>query len=139
MMPKSKVSKLKMFRDFSRLKEKYVNNNYLKNLHSARSQFCKQNNIEWKSLEFMLWAYDLEFWTIKYASEEYGYNKGNLGNRIVYPLQSAGYIYKHFERLTPSKDLDDHLFREETKYNYRVRYALTQKARLAVQRFYQSL
>ena len=27
-------------------------------------------------------------------------------------------------------------FREETKYNFRVRYALTQKGRLLVQRFY---
>ena len=138
-MPKSKVSKVRMFRDFSSLKSKYVNNNHLKNLHSARKEFCSHNNIEWKCLEFMLWAYDLEFWTINYAAEEYGYNKNNLSNRIVYPLQSEGYVYKHFKRLTPSNELDDHLFREETKYNYRVRYALTQKARLAVQRFYQSL
>ena len=31
------------------------------------------------------------------------------------------------------------LFRDETKYNYRVRYAITQKARLFVQRFYNEL
>ena len=29
-MPKSKVSKTKMFRDFSVMKERYINNNYLK-------------------------------------------------------------------------------------------------------------
>ena len=138
-MPKSKVSRKKMFRDFSFLKDRYVNNNHLKNLHSVRMQFCKNHDVDWKHLEFMLWAYDLEFFTIQYASDEYGYNKNNMGNRIIYPLQADDYVYQHFGRLTPSQSLDDHLFRSETKYNYRVRYALTQRARLLVQRFYQSL
>tara|TARA_R100001440_G_scaffold71944_1_gene95312 strand:+ start:9195 stop:9611 length:417 start_codon:yes stop_codon:yes gene_type:complete len=138
-MPKSRVSKTKMFRDFSRMKGKYLNNNYLKNLHSARKKFCQDSGVGWKHLEFMIWAYDLEFFTIDYAAEEYEYNRTNMANRIIYPLQSDGYIYKHFERLTPSKTLEDHIFREETKYNYRVRYALSQRARLLVQRFYQSL
>jgi len=34
---------------------------------------------------------------------------------------------------------DEHLFRDETKYNYRVRYAITQKARLLIQRMYREL
>ena len=104
-MPKSKVSKAKMFRDSSRLKAKYVNHNYLKNLHSVRKEFCTRHNIDWKHLEFLFWAYDLEFFTIQYASDEYGYNKGNMGNRIIFPLQADGYIYKHFERLTAVQEL----------------------------------
>jgi hypothetical protein len=88
---------------------------------------------------FLLWAYDLEFWTLKYAQEEYGYSKKKLEDTIVYPLQREGYIHKVFDKLTPSDVREDHLFREETKYNYRVRYALTQKARLMVQRFYNEL
>ena len=138
-MPKSKVSKKKMFREFSFLKDKYINNNYLKNYHAAAVKILESSGVSKSHLEFMLWAYDLEFWTIDYASEEYSYNRSNMANRIVYPLQQEGYVYKHFERLTPSQSLEDHLFRDETKYNYRVRYALTQKARLFVQRFYQSL
>jgi len=138
-MPKSKVSKQKLFRDFSKLKEKYVNNNYLKNIHSAKNQFCASNGVSWSHLQFLLWAYDLEYWTIDFAAEEYGFNRTNMANRTVYPLQQQGLVYQHFGRLTPSKSLEDHLFREETKYNYRVRYAITQKARLMVQRFYQSL
>ena len=138
-MPKSKVSKKKMFREASFLHDKYVNNNYLKNYHYAAGEVTRSSGVSKSHLEFMLWAYDMEFWTIDYAADKYGYNRANLANRIVYPLPQDGYIYKHFERLTPSQSLDDHLFREETKYNYRVRYALTQKARLFVQRFYQSL
>ena len=109
-MPKSKVSKKRMFRDFSKLKEKYINNNYLKNLHSVRKDFCEHHDIDWKHLEFLLWAYDLEFFTIDHAAEQYQYNRSNMANRIIYPLQSEELLYKHFERLTPSQSLDDHLF-----------------------------
>jgi hypothetical protein len=138
-MPKSKVSRKRMFRDFSFLKTRYVSNNGLKNLHRVRGEFCESNEISFSHLEFLLWTYDLEFFTISYASEEYGMNSVNLANRTIYPLMRRGFLYKHFDKLTPSAELEDHLFREETKYNYRVRYALTQKGRLLVQRFYHIL
>lgn len=138
-MPKSRVSKKKLFREFSFLKDRYVGKNYLKHIHSSRKEFCDQNGVAWRHLEFMLWAYDMEFFTIDYAAKEYGMNRSNMANRFVYPLGQDELIYKHFDRLTPSKTLEDHLFRDETKYNYRVRYALSQKARLMIQRFYNSL
>ena len=87
----------------------------------------------------MLFLYDLEFFTISWVAENYGMYKKNLADRMIYPLVASGYLYKHFDKLTPSQTLEDHLFRDETKYNYRVRYALSQKGRLAVQRFYNSL
>ena len=65
--------------------------------------------------------------------------KDNLADRLIYPMLKQGYLYKHFDKLTPSQTMEDHLFREETKFNYRVRYALSQKGRMAVQRFYNSL
>lgn len=128
-----------MFRDFSFMKKSYLSKNHLKNLHSVRLSFCDEYDISWSHLEFLLWTYDLEFFTISYASKEYGMNHDNLANRTIYPLLKAELLYKHFDKLTPSQELDDHLFREENKYNYRVRYALTQKGRLLVQRFYQRL
>ena len=87
----------------------------------------------------MLFIYDLEFFTIKWVAEEYGMFEKNMSDRIIYPLMKEGYIYKHFDKLTPSQTLEDHLFRDETKYNYRVRYALSQRGRMAVQSFYKSL
>lgn len=87
----------------------------------------------------MLWAYDLEFFTLDYASQDYGMAKQNIADRLVYPLMREGYIHKYFDKLTPSQTYEDHLFREETKFNYRVRYALTKRARLMVQRFYRKL
>ena len=138
-MPKSRVEKKKMFRDFSKLNQRYVKRNYLKNLKRKINEFCRRYDIFEKELMFMLWAYDLEFWTLDFASKDYDYSKKHIGERIVFPLVKEGYVYKHFERLTPSQTFEDHIFREETKMNYRVRYALTQKARLLVQSFYREL
>ena len=116
-----------MFRDFSTLQERKIGHNHLKNLRSTLMDFSDRYDLYQKEVMFLLWAYDLEFWTLDYASENYDYSRDKLANRIVYPLMTEGFLYKYY------------LFREETKYNYRVRYALTQKARLMVQRFYNSL
>jgi len=102
-------------------------------------RFEDSNDVFQKEIFFLLWAYDLEFFTLDYASKEYGYNKKKLGERVVFPLQKEGYLYKHFDKLTPSTKYEDHLFRDETKFNYRVRYALTQRARLLIQRLYKDL
>ena len=138
-MPKSKVPKKRMFRDFSRQDKKYIKRNDLKRLKQMRQKVTSQWEISFSDLEFLLWGYDLQFFTIDYAAQDLEMNKTNLSNRLIYPMQRAGYLYKHFDKLTPSDTYEDHLFRDETKYNYRVRYGLTQKARLLVQKFYRDL
>jgi len=138
-MPRSKVPKKRMFRDFAKQDTKYIKRNNLKRLKQIRHKVQREWDVSFADLEFLLWGYDLQFFTIDYASKDLDYNKTNLSNRIIYPLQSKGMLYKHFDKLTPSQNLEDHLFRDETKYNYRVRYALTQKARLLVQTFYREL
>jgi hypothetical protein len=138
-MPKSRVPKKKLFRESSRLNQRYVKRNYLKNLRKILLSTQEAHDVFQKEIMFMMWAYDLEFWTLDYAAKDYKVSKKKLAERTVYPLVNEGYIYKHFDRLTPSDTYEDHLFRDETKYNYRVRYALTQKARLLVQRIYREL
>mgnify|MGYP003109573214 FL=1 len=138
-MPKSEVSKKKLFRESSRLNQRYVNRNYLKHLRRELVREKEKGILFQTEIYFLLWAYDLEFWTLQYAAEDFGYSPKKIGERIVYPLMQEGYIYKHFDKLTPSDTYEDHLFREETKFNYRVRYALTQKARMFVQAFYRRL
>ena len=135
-MPKSEVSRKKLFREFSRLNQRYVNKNYLKHLRREIVKAQQDYELFGKEIFFLLWAYDLEFFTMRHASKDWGYSEKRIGDRIIYPLVKEGYIYKHFDKLTPSQTREDHLFREETKFNYRVRYALTQKARMFVQAFY---
>lgn len=129
-----------MFRDMSQLPDKYVKQNYLKNLRTTTNSFLERNpDLSKGYLYFLLFIYDLEFFTISWAAENYEMSKRNVAERLVYPLVNMGYLYKHFDKLSPSQTLEDHLFRDETKFNYRVRYAMSQKGRMAVQRFYNSL
>jgi hypothetical protein len=124
----------------SKLPSRFVKHNYLKNLRSATNEFLEGHQDLTKSyLQLLLFVYDLEFFTIAWLAENYGMNRKNLADRMVYPLVASGYLYKHFDKLSPSQTREDHLFRDETKFNYRVRYALSQKGRLAVQRFYNAL
>lgn len=138
-MPRSNVSKKKLFREFSKLNQRYVKRNYLKNLRKELIRAKDAHGLFQKEVMFLLWAYDLEFFTLKYASEDFGISIKKIGVQYVYPLVKEGMIYKHFDKLTPSDTYEDHLFREETKYNFRVRYALTQRARLIVQKIYRNL
>tara|TARA_R110001583_G_scaffold23353_4_gene86373 strand:+ start:1955 stop:2404 length:450 start_codon:yes stop_codon:yes gene_type:complete len=140
-MPKSRVSRKKLFRDFSHLDKRYVKNNYLKNISLVYKDFALSYNISKTDIEMLLFIYDLEFFTLEYLAESMHKSPKQIKkyDKGVYPLIRAGYIYKHFDRLTPSQNLEDHIFREETKFNYRVRYALSQKGRLLVQRLYRKL
>tara|TARA_R110000822_G_scaffold78059_1_gene187132 strand:+ start:13867 stop:14316 length:450 start_codon:yes stop_codon:yes gene_type:complete len=140
-MPKSRVSRKKLFRDFSKLDKRYVKRNYLKNIYKVYKDLSLNHNISKSEIELLLFIYDLEFFTLDYLSQAMGKSLRQLtkSDKGVYPLISEGYIYKHFDKLTPSQTMEDHIFREETKFNYRVRYALSQKGRLLVQRVYRKL
>ena len=128
-----------MFRDFCLQDKKYILRNYLKRLKTVKRKINKEYDIPFSMMEFLLWGYDLQFFTIYYASKDLQMNKNKTANRFIYQLVNKGYLYKHFDKLTPSQTIEDHLFRDETKMNYRVRYALTQRARLVVQRIYKEL
>lgn len=138
-MPKSRVKRSKMFRDFSFIDDRSIGNNYVKNYKRVMKRAVNTYGISSRQILFLIHAYDLEFWTLDYISKSLEERRNQIGIKVLYPLQNKGYVYKHFDKLTPSDSLEDHIFRDETKYNYRVRYAITQKARLLVARFYNML
>tara|TARA_R100000426_G_scaffold87083_1_gene70268 strand:- start:2244 stop:2705 length:462 start_codon:yes stop_codon:yes gene_type:complete len=133
-MPKSTVSRKKKFREFSKIEKKYVQDNPLKNLHYLYTDVKQNYDLGKAELEFILFIYDLEFWTIQHVSNAMNKSPRKMADRIIYPLLKKEYIYKHFDKLTPTNSVQDYFFREETKFNYRVRYALSQKGRLMVAR-----
>ena len=57
--------------------------------------------------------------------------------RLIYPLQTLGYIYKYYDKLSPNS-YEDAMF-DEGKMRYRVRYSLSQRGRLLVQKYYRKL
>jgi 3-oxoacyl-[acyl-carrier-protein] synthase III len=140
-MPKSTVSRKKLFRDYSKLQKKYINKNFLKNISLVYRDMRQNHDLTKTDLDLLFFVYDLEFFTIEYVAKELKRSSVQMrkADKGVYYLAKRGYIYKHFDKLTPSQTMEDHLFRDETKYNYRVRYALSQKGRLLVQQIYRKL
>lgn len=136
MKKKDKLRK-NMFRDFAL--RKGTEFNYLQQLKAIKHKVNKEYPVTFGEMEFMLWATDFEFWTLRFASKQLNMYKNKMAERVVYPLANKGYVYKFYDRLTTAGKYEDFLFRDETKFNYEVRYALTQKGRNLVSRFYREL
>ena len=135
-MPVSRVAKSKLFREASKMNKRFIAHKGLQNLFYTLDYYRRKGELTPTQMSFMTWAYEYEFFTIDYVCDKLNRSRQNFTKTVLFPLQNAGYIYKHFDKLTPSSTREDHLFRSETKYNYRARYALTQKGRMWVSIFY---
>ena len=131
-------TKKRMFRDFAKLPRKRYKYDGQKNVYNTLRFYKQKHDLTQFQILAMVFCYDLEFFTIDYLTKELDLNRQFCARMIVYPLVNEGYMYKHFDKLTPSDTAEDHLFRSETKYNYRVRYALSQRGRIVVTDFYRS-
>jgi hypothetical protein len=138
-MPKSRMDRTKMFRDFSMSKPDSIKANYLKSFDIVMKDVASNYDVTQSEMLFMLFFYDHDFFTIEHAAKMYRRSHHKLELRLLYPLVRKGYAYKHFDKLSPGKTYEEQIFREETKYNYRVRYALTQKGRMMVAKFYRKM
>lgn len=136
MPSKRQKNKDKMFREFLYNGER--KNNFLKNYRIVCKDVSKKYNITPPQLQFLIWGYDLEFFTISHAAEDNQYNYLHVEQRHIYSLLRDGFLYKYYDKLSPSAITDRQVF-DENKYNYRVRYALTQKAKNAVKNVYKNL
>lgn len=133
----AKRNRKSMFRDFKYKDSDKMGRAYLKYLRLATRDITGNYDVKESELNFMLFAYNYEFFTIEHVAEAYFYSKLKLSQRIIYPLQSKEYLFKYYDRLSPTT-YEEAIF-EESKYKYRVRYALTQKARQLVQKYYRKI
>ncbi len=131
-------SKKKMFRDFAKLPRNRYKYDHLKYVYNTIRYYKEKHDLTHSQVLAMVFCYDLEFFTIDYLTKGMDLNRQFCSRMIVYPLVKSGYMYKYFDKLTPSDTAEDHIFRSETKYNYRVRYALSQRGRIVVTDFYRS-
>lgn len=132
-----KRNKRSKFREFRMRDEKTINKSYLKYFTLVMRDVVENYDVSETQMRFLLFAYDYQFFTLDHMSQYYYYSKNKLGQRIIYPLANKDYIFKYFDRLSPTTQ-QEAMF-NVGKFNYRVRYAVTQKARLLVQRFYRKL
>ncbi len=126
-----------MFRDFKYKDPEKMGKAYLKYLKLATRDIVGNYDIKESELNFLVFMYDYEFFTIDHASEAYFYNKLKLAQRLIFPLQKKEYLFKYFNRLSPTT-YEEAIF-DESKWKYRVRYALTQKGRQIVQKYYRKI
>jgi len=122
-------------REFSKLNARYVNNNYLKNLKRALRYMKEKHDVTINECMFLLKFYEYEFFTLRHASKALDQNEKKLYERVFTPLRRKGLMERHYDKTDMT--MLDAMFEE--KNNFRVRYALTQRARLLVQRFYSYL
>lgn len=138
-MPKSKPHRSRMFREFSKTKSDYLKANYLKNFDLVMRDIVANSDISISDMKFLLFAYDYEFFTLDHMATAYKRSKLKLAERTIYPLVNIGYLYKHFDRYAPSDKMEDLIFRNETLKEYSIRYAVSQKGRLMVAKFYRKM
>jgi hypothetical protein len=136
---KSYTSRKKLFREFSKKESKDVLYTNLKNLHFLYIDAKENHKLGRAELDFLMFIYDYEFFTIAHIAKALKKSESRMRKRLIHKMVSDGWVYKHFDKLTPSGSVDQSFFREETKYNYRVRYAITQRGRLVVTRLYRKM
>ena len=125
-------------REFSYLNDRYVNKNYLKYYKHAVRDLSGTTKLTMNEINVMLFMYDYEFFTANHIADALFQSRLKFKQKVLYPLQSRGWINKAFDRNKVSEmNFSEALFHERTMY--RNRYTLSQKARLAIQRFYRKL
>ena len=63
---------------------KSIGRNYLKNLKQCRREYRKED-ISFAELEVLLWAYDLQFFTLKWAAQQLDLMKTTLATGTYTP------------------------------------------------------
>jgi len=123
-------------RDFSKLNNRYVSKNYLKKWALVIRDVKKNYDLQQTEIEFLLFVYDYEFFTVSHAATVLKRSRTKLYERTVLPLKQRGWI----ETIYHGKDVDQYvnqLFHERSNHEHRL--GLTQKARMMVQRVYRKL
>jgi len=96
----------------------------------------EHTGLQARQIEFLLFVHDLEFFTMEWVAQQLSISYPQAKNKIIGPLVLQEYLYKYFDRSAVSLDDESMWFREEHRWNFRVRYALTQKGKLFLSRFY---
>lgn len=125
-------------REFSYLNDRYVNKNYLKYYKHAVRDIKDRSGLTMNQINVMLFMYDYEFFTLDHIAEALYHHKEKFANSVLYPLQKKGWIMKVFDKNKIS-EMHFHEAQMHERTTYKNRYALSQKARLMVQRFYRKL
>lgn len=123
-------------RDFNKLNKRYVANNYMKKWSLVVRDIKTNYGIQQAELEFMVYVYDFEFFTVSHVAKTMKRSREKLYERTILPLKKKGWI----ENVYHGKEVDQYvnaLFQERRNHEHRL--GLSQKGRMMVQRVYRKL
>jgi len=126
-----------MFRDFKKREVDRLGSNYNKYHRLAVRDIVGSTDLGESELNFLIFIYDYEFFTIDHISDSYFYSKLKLARKLVYPLNKKEYLFKYYDKLAP-KEYEAAMF-DEGRFGYRIRYAISQRGRLLVQKYYRKI
>jgi len=135
----TKVKKQYVFREFLHKDMDTRRKSILKNFRNVRLKFMKQYDLDPLHIDTLLWAYDMEFFTWRYAAKQMKIRENNFYNRCIVQLQQKELLFHYFDRYRAHKTFEDAMFREDGWNAYKVRFTLTQKARNIVDKLYKEL
>lgn len=114
-----------------------IEKNYLKHLRHHMDRVCKDRGFAPTHLYFMLYIYDLEFFTIRYVAENFGggMTEPYVVRELIKPLERAKYITVVMNQ--------GRLNNEESQMfglgHQLKKFALSQAGKNFIQRFYREL
>lgn len=123
-------------RQFSKLNKRYVKRNDLKKLSLVLRDVKAHYDIGQAEVEFLLFAYDYEFFTVNHVAQALSKSRKKLYERTVLPLKHKGYV----DVVYHAKEVDSYvsaLFDEKLGNEHRL--SLSKSGRLLVQRIYRKL
>jgi len=123
-------------RQFGKLNKRYVNRNELKKLSMVLRDIKSNYDIGQAEIEFLLFCYDYEFFTVNHIAQAMEKSRKKLYERTILPLRHKGYL----DIVYHGKEVDAYvnaLFDERLGNEHRL--GLTQSGRLLVQRIYRKL
>jgi acetone carboxylase gamma subunit len=134
----ARYHKGRKMREFSYLNDRYINKNYLKYYKHAVRDICGGTDLTMNEVNVMLFMYDYEFFTANHMADALFQSRIKFKQKVLYPLMKRKWVHKVFDREKVGEmTWSQALMHERGKY--RNRYALTQNARLVVQKFYRKL
>ena len=126
-------------REFRKEDRSKIGKNYLKYHKMAFLDIMRNEDLKKVELDVLLFVYDLEFFTAKYAAAQLAYDGHiNFKKDVLEPLRKKGMIINYINNGDISNE-DRQRFRIPQSQKFSIRFAITQRARMIVQRLYNKL
>jgi hypothetical protein len=122
------------FRDFA-YRDERGDLSYKYVWHADR--FIKQQyGLQPMYVQFLIYAYDLEFFTIEWMAKQLSKSYNQTKDWLTVKMRKKGLLFDYFSPRDIRIHQDTSMwFRDENRWNYRKRYALTQEGRMIADRW----